>query len=69
LGYYDIFDLFENRGWRDRSSREGGRLVMRQGVLVCPFCLKPFTRAEMEGEDAVRCPSCLRAFRPDDATR
>lgn len=69
MGYYDIFDLFENRGWRERSRIEDGELVLLEGALICPRCLRPLTRARVKEEGKVRCPHCTETFRPDDACR
>ena len=59
MGYYNIFDLFENIHWREHSRREGSELVMdKDHTLVCPHCLKPFSRAPLLSEESLLCPHC-----------
>lgn len=59
MGYYDIFNLFENEDWERHSSRQGDELVFEPShPLICPACLSPLERAAFLDEDRVLCGLC-----------
>jgi len=66
MGYYDIFNIYENDDWEKRTRREGEELVVEQGNLVCHFCLFPFMRARLLAPSRVQCPLCGREIELSD---
>jgi hypothetical protein len=60
MGYYDIYNLYENDNWQKRCRRDGEELLVEEGNLVCPYCLFPFMKARLLTDSCVQCPYCDR---------
>jgi hypothetical protein len=61
MGYFNIFDIFENLNWRKFSHMEGDELVVdREMGLVCPHCLREIKKARLLSSQTLRCVNCRR---------
>lgn len=63
MGYFNIFDIFENLNWKKFSHVEGEDLVVdREMGLICPHCLKEIKKAPLFSAQSLLCVSCRREF-------
>lgn len=62
MGYYNVFELAINEGWRSRVCVKGKRLIVEQDALVCPECMRYFSEAVVLHEETLKCPLCEKSI-------